>query len=252
MVHLGALPGAPGYAGNIAALQDAAVADALALTNAGFDAVMIENFGDVPFFADHVPQVTIAAMARVTSAVVAHTDVPVGVNVLRNDALGAVAVAAATGARLIRVNVLSGTMYTDQGPIAGRAAEVARERSRLAPHVALLGDVFVKHATPPPGATIEQAAEDLVSRALADAVVVSGPATGREPDMATLKSVRSVIGATPLVVGSGASEANLADLLDVADGVIAGTSIKVDGVTTNPVDAQRAADFVVEARRSRD
>ncbi len=247
MVHLGPLPGAPRYAGDLDGIVSAAVKEADALATAGFDALMIENFGDVPFFADDVPKVTIAAMTRVAAAVHRHVDLPFGVNVLRNDGLGALAVAAASGATLVRINVLSGLMYTDQGPITGRAAEIARARDRLAPTVAILADVFVKHATPPPDLTLEQAAEDLVERGLADALIVSGTSTGRPVDPASLESARRAVGDTPLLVGSGASASNVAALLAVADGVIAGTSLKHEGVTTNPIDPNRAARFVAAA-----
>ncbi|NIW74677.1 MAG: phosphorybosylanthranilate isomerase, partial [Gemmatimonadetes bacterium] len=93
---------------------------------------------------------------------------------------------AATGARFIRVNVLSGSMFTDQGPIVGRAAEVARLRAALHPDLVVLADVMVKHATPPPGLTIEQAAADLWERSGADGIVVSGTGTGRPLQRADL------------------------------------------------------------------
>jgi len=252
MVHLGPLPGAPRYSGDLDGIVSAAVQDAEALANSGFDALMIENFGDVPFFSDDVPKITIAAMTRAAAAVHRHVDLPFGVNVLRNDGLGALAVAAASGAAFIRINVLSGLMYTDQGPITGKAAEIARARDGLAPGVAILADVFVKHAAPPPGLTLEQAAEDLVARGLADAVIVSGTSTGRPVDPASLEAARRAVGDTPLLVGSGAAEHNVSALLAVADGVIAGTSLKHDGVTTNPVDPDRAARFVAAARPSLD
>ncbi|NNC75082.1 MAG: BtpA/SgcQ family protein, partial [Acidimicrobiia bacterium] len=154
MVHLGPLPGAPGFDDDFDNLIEDAVTDAERLEAAGFDGLMIENFGDAPFFADDVPKVTIAAMTRVVSDIAAAVGVPFGVNVLRNDALGALAVAAATDAAFIRVNVLSGQMATDQGPIVGRAAEVARMRRSIAPDTLVLADVFVKHATPPPSLSL--------------------------------------------------------------------------------------------------
>jgi membrane complex biogenesis BtpA family protein len=249
MVHLGPLPGSPRYEGDLDAVIADALTDAGRLREAGFDALMIENFGDAPFFADDVPKVTIAAMARAIAAVADDIDLPVGVNVLRNDALGAIAVAAVTGAAFVRINVLSGLMYTDQGPVVGKAAEVLRARADLAPDTAIMADVFVKHATPPPGLTITQAVADVVERGLADAVIVSGDATGQAPDFAVLQMVRAAAGEKiPLLVGSGATESNAAELLAHADGVIAGTSLKVGGLATRPVDQDRATRFVSAAR----
>ncbi|UCG41039.1 MAG: BtpA/SgcQ family protein [Acidimicrobiia bacterium] len=243
MVHLGALPGAP-TPSPMDEVVAHAVRDAVTLADAGFDAVMVENFGDAPFFADDVPKATIASMTRAIGAVVDAVDIPVGVNVLRNDALGALAVAAATGAAMIRVNVLSGTMYTDQGTIEGRAAEVSRSRAQLCPDVAILADVFVKHATPPPGLTLVQATHDLSGRGGADALIVSGAGTGSAISLDDARVVKKAAPHLPLVVGSGATPETLADLFEVVDGVIVGTSIKVDGVTTNPVDPRRAAALV--------
>ena len=116
MVHLGPLPGAARSV-PLDEVIDRAVSDAVDLVDAGFDALMIENFGDAPFFADDVPKVTIAAMTRAIAAIATQIEVPFGVNVLRNDGLGALAVAAATGAQFIRINVLLGSMSTDPGPI---------------------------------------------------------------------------------------------------------------------------------------
>ncbi|MDQ3781975.1 MAG: BtpA/SgcQ family protein [Actinomycetota bacterium] len=247
MVHLGPLPGSPRFDGAFDRVVSAAVDDAIRLDEAGFDAIAVENFGDAPFFADDVPKVTVAAMTRVLSAIAAVTGRPMVVNVLRNDAAAALAVAAATGAAFVRVNVLAGTMWTDQGPIVGRAAEVTRLRRAISPEVGILADVFVKHATPAPGATIEQAAEELAERALADAIIVSGTSTGRAPDRAMVRQVRAAAPGVPTLVGSGVTEDTVASYLEVADGVIVGTALKADGITTNPVDPVAAKAFVAAA-----
>jgi membrane complex biogenesis BtpA family protein len=247
MVHLGPLPGSPRFAGDLDAVLDAAIADAATLAAAGFDAIGVENFGDAPFFADDVPKVTVAAMTAAVGAVMAASGLPVAVNVLRNDALGALAVAAATGAPFIRVNVLSGSMWTDQGLIHGRAADVARLRAAICPDTAVLADVFVKHALPVPGALLADAVEEVVGRGLADAVVVSGTATGRPPTMDDL--VTAAAAGAPVYVGSGATHDDIAAFLTVAHGVLVGTSIKIDGVTTNPVDPDRASRFAAAVRR---
>src|SRR5206468_486654 len=118
------------------------------LVGAGFDAVIVENFGDAPFAADTVPPETIAVMSIVVDHVVNAVPVPVGVNVLRNDGMAGLAVAAAGGAAFIRVNVLSGVYATDQGMLTGRADELLRYRARIAPTVKIAADVHVKHAQP--------------------------------------------------------------------------------------------------------
>jgi len=231
------------------AVIETAVSEAKELAAAGFPALLVENFGDVPFHSERSEPETVAAMAVAVKAVGHATGLPLGVNVLRNDPLSALAIAAVTGADFIRVNVHTGVMYTDQGPIVGRADEVMRRRAVVAPEVEVWADVMVKHATPPPGLDIGQAAEDTVVRGLADAVIVSGTGTGGEPDMELARLVRPAIPKeTRVVIGSGARPENLGALLEVADTIIVGSSIKIDGVATGAVDPLRAADFVDAAR----
>ena len=249
MVHLPPLPGSPRFEGNLHAVIEFARRDALILKEAGFPALMIENFGDAPFYPDQVPPITVAAMTRAVSTIAAATGLPIGVNVLRNDALAALAIAAATGGSMIRVNVLTGLMNTDQGPIVGKAAEVARERRRLCPNVAILADVFVKHASPPSGLTIEQAGLDTWERGGADALIVSGIGTGAAPDLAEAARLRKAVPDAAILVGSGASAATLGALAEIADGAIVGSSLKVDGRASEQVDPDRAREFVLAAAR---
>jgi membrane complex biogenesis BtpA family protein len=247
MVHLGPLPGSPRFGGDFEAVLADAASDAATLAQAGFEAIMVENFGDSPFYPDDVPKVTVASLTTAVNTVYRASRLPVGVNVLRNDAHGALAVAAATAASFIRVNVLSGTMYTDQGPIVGKAAEVARLRQQICPDVEIMADVFVKHATPPAGLTLESATHDLVERAGADAVVVSGSGTGSPTAVDDIKAVCAA-SSLPVFIGSGATAETIAAILELADGVIVGTDIKLEGVSTNPVDPVRAEAVVKAAR----
>jgi membrane complex biogenesis BtpA family protein len=248
MVHLQALPGSPGFGGSLDEVIESAVSDALTLTEAGFPALMIENFGDTPFFAEEVPPWTVAAMTSAARVIAGAASVPFGVNVLRNDAMAAIGIAAATGAGFIRVNVLTGVMYTDQGPIVGRAAKVLRTRARLAPDVEIWADVMVKHATPPPGLDIAQAAADTAERGLADAVIVSGTGTGAELDVHELTTVRAAVPRdTRVVIGSGAAVENLSKLMGMADSVIVGSALKHDGDPNKGVDPARAEMFAKSA-----
>jgi uncharacterized protein len=244
MIHLQPLPGSPrfgpGAAGaGMARILDAALRDASALASGGVDAVMVENFGDAPFFPDRVPPVTVAAMARCVAAVVEESGLPVGVNVLRNDANAAIAIAVAAGARFIRVNVHTGAMLTDQGWIGGRAHDTLRLRASLAPDVGILADVLVKHAVEPAGLDIADAARDTWHRGLADALIVSGAATGEPTDAARLQGVRAALPHAPLLVGSGMTPDNAAALFGLCDGAIVGSAFQQDGRAGNPVEAGR-------------
>ena len=250
VVHLQALPGAPGFGGSMAAVTSAATTDARVLAEAGFPAVIVENFGDAPFHKERVPPETIAAMAVVARAVRLELPphVEVGINVLRNDARAAVAIAAAADLAFIRVNVLSGAAVTDQGVIEGRAAEVLRDRRRLAPDVRILADVRVKHAAPLAPRPLEEEVHDLVGRGGADAVIVSGTRTGEPADLAELQAVRAAAGDVPVLLGSGTNAETIKRSLQVAHGAIVGSSLKHGGDIQAPIDPDRARDYVLAAR----
>jgi len=248
MVHLRALPGAPLFDGSMDRVIDAALADARAICDGGAAGLVFENFGDRPFVRGRVSAGTVAAMTRVIAEVARAVHLPFGVNVLRNDARSALAIAAATGAAFIRVNVHTGVMFTDQGVIEGEAAETLRMRAALAPHVLVFADHLVKHATPPPGVDVVQSAKDLRLRGLADVVIVSGSETGAAADPGRLALLRDAIDA-PLLIGSGLTAANAGTYTD-ADGAIAGTSIKREGDVDAPVDVRRVEDLM-RAFRSR-
>jgi hypothetical protein len=247
MVHLLPLPGSPGFGGDLGTVVERAVTEASILAEAGFDGVIVENFGDAPFHKNRVPPVTVAAMTRAVHEVRRWVEV-VGVNVLRNDALAAVAIAAATGARFIRVNVLAGAMFTDQGMIEGEADAVARAVRELAPSLVVAADVLVKHAVGPPGLSLEQAALDTWERGGAGALIVSGSGTGRPVDLDELRRVRKTVPEATLLAGSGVTAATIASILELADGVIVGSSLKKDGDPANPVDHDLARSLVKAAR----
>jgi uncharacterized protein len=238
MVHLHPLPGAPAPT-DLTDMLDAACRDALTLTSGGVDAILIENYGDVPFFPDRVPPETVAAMTRAVLEIRRVTHLPLGVNVLRNDARSALAVATATGASFIRVNVHAGAMLTDQGWITSRAHETLRTRAQINAPVAILADVLVKHAVPPWGLDVEAAARDCWERGRADALVVSGTATGAATRADRLEAVRAAVPDAPLLIGSGLNEENAAALLAHADGAIVGSALQAGGRAGGVVELQR-------------
>lgn len=226
MIHLGALPGSPLFV-SMDSVIDKALRDARAIRDGGCDGFVIENFGDRPFTRGRVEAETIAAMTRVIATIASEVQLPFGVNVLRNDALSALAIAAATGAAFIRVNVHTGAMLTDQGIIEGDAYTTLRKRASLAPEVLLFADHLVKHATPIAASDPIQSARDLRLRGLADAVIVTGAETGAAADPSRLRDLRDAIDA-PLLLGSGLTAQNASQFGD-ADGAIVGTSIQRDG-----------------------
>ena len=248
MVHLPALPGSPGHLYPMDEIVTRAVTDARVLQEAGFDAVMVENFGDVPFGPERLDPASVAAMAVAAGAVRRAVNLPMGINALRNDARAALGIAAATGAAFVRVNVHSGVSATDQGLVSGKAHETLRYRKQLGLGIAIFADVHVKHAAPLSEPDIARAAKDTAYRGLADALIVSGRATGDAVEPVDLRRVREAVPDRRLFVGSGATAETVAKLLQLATGVIVGSSIKPGGDPTAPVDLGLAKSFVDAAR----
>lgn len=251
MLHLPPLPGSPRFAGDMAAVLDAVLADALVLAEAGFDGIMLENFGDAPFYPARVPPVTISWMTRLASEVRRIWSGPLGINVLRNDGLAALAIAGAVGAELIRVNVLTGARVADQGLLVAEAHELLRQRRFLGlDAVKIFADVDVKHSSPlGDRRDLADEVHDLIDRGLADSVVVSGSATGRPTDLAQIRAVKTAAGSTPVWVGSGATLETLAALCQEADGVIVGSALKA-GASSAPQAPARAALSTLDRERS--
>src|SRR5438270_930666 len=91
VVHLQPLPGSPHWGGNLKSVIDHALVDARAYQRSGVDAIIVENFGDAPFTKACVAPETVAAMSAAGTAVRTAIKVPLGFNVLRNDARAALA-----------------------------------------------------------------------------------------------------------------------------------------------------------------
>ncbi len=250
VLHLDALPGSPRFTPPLSAIVDRAVREARTLSTCGFDAVMIENFGDVPFVPGPVDAITIAAMTRVAVAV--HDAVPgvaLGINVLRNDARAALAIAAVCGACMIRINVHSGARLTDQGITSGQAHITLRRRQALAlEHVSLWCDVAVKHAAPLAARPLSEEAEELAGRALADAILVTGTGTGARTDSAELATVLQAV-RCPVLIASGCTADNITELMAVTaagrspHGVIVGSALRHGGRAGAPLERDRTHRF---------
>ena len=222
---------------------DQAVQEAELFAQMGVDALIIENFRDIPFYPDRVPHETVAAMSTIAREVVNRVDVPIGINVLRNDADAALSIAAAVGAQFIRINVHNGAVLADQGVIQGKAYETLRKRKALNAQVMILADVAVKHAAPLANLSLEVEARDLSERSLADALIVSGTGTGAETNFNDLKAVKDNTH-LPVLIGSGVTPSNMRTLNSMADGFIVGSYFKKDGKVTNEVDPTRVQEFV--------
>lgn len=249
VVHLPALPGAPCHQLSMEEIIERAVADASVLRDAGFDALIIENFGDVPFSKDSLTPASVAALAVVADHARRAATLPLGINALRNDARSALGIAAAMGASFIRVNVHTGVSATDQGLIEGRAAETLRYRKQLGRRIAIFADVHVKHARPLSQPDLASAARETAYRGLADALIVTGSATGEPVDADDLKCVQTAVPDRRVYVGSGVTTESVRSLIDMSAGVIVGTAIKKGRDTSGPIDAGLAQALIHAAGR---
>ncbi|WP_107666398.1 photosystem I biogenesis protein BtpA [Cyanothece sp. BG0011] len=248
VVHLLPLPTSPRWGGSLTAVIERAEQEATALAAGGVDGIIVENFFDAPFTKEKVDPVVISAMTLIVDRIKNLVVVPVGINLLRNDAVGAMAIASTINAQFIRVNVLTGIMATDQGLIEGNAHELLRYRRQLDADVAILADVLVKHARPLGTPNLTTAVQDTIERGLADGVILSGWATGSPPSLEDLELATAAAQGTPVFIGSGADWDNIGKLMTAADGVIVASSLKRNGKISEPVDPIRVAQFVEAAK----
>ena len=250
VIHLPALPGSPRSTLTAAECARSAADDARILADAGYDAIVVENFGDAPFFAAKVPAVTVAAMTACAVAVRASApSVPLGINVLRNDGEAALSIAVCTGATFVRINVLTGARVTDQGIVQGDAAGTLRLRRALSgEQVAIWADVDVKHSAPL-GAPrpLVQEVEDLTKRGMADVVLVTGEGTGKGVDLEKLAAVKRA-SSKPVLVASGATLATLSALATSSDGVVVGSALRAGGIPGGSIHAALAQEFAAAFR----
>jgi len=238
MIHLKPLPGSLNYS-TFEDVLEYSFRDAEALVSGGIDGLLIENFMDSPFYPKRVPPHVISCMSLIVWEIKKRFNIPIGVNVLRNDVMAALAIASTTGAEFIRANVHIGCVVTDQGILEGEAYKTIRYREFLRSNVMIFADVAVKHGRLLYDIPIAQLARDIYYRGKADALIITGPQTGVEVNLEDLIRVREAVPEAPIIVGSGINPFNITRLLKYADGAIVGTYLKKDGVVWNPVDIER-------------
>ncbi|MCD7736384.1 MAG: BtpA/SgcQ family protein [Lachnospiraceae bacterium] len=245
MVHCLPLPGTCGFDGNYSKIMDRAVEDAITLEKAGVDALIVENMGDTPFAA-LLDKAQITALTAAAVKVREAVKIPIGIDAAFNDCEVSLSIAAMCGASFIRVPVFVDTVLFSDGIIYPCARKCMNfRRSMGLEHVRILADVQVKHANMlNPQITVEMSAKDAVSNG-ADGIIVTGAVVGAETPIDMLKRVQKVV-KVPVFAGSGVNRSNIHDQLQIADGCIIGSSLKKDGILTNPIDYDLVRE-VVEA-----
>ncbi|HHO50199.1 MAG TPA: BtpA/SgcQ family protein [Deltaproteobacteria bacterium] len=237
MVHLQPLPGSPGWGGSMERILKAALVDAQLLLEGGCDALLVENMGDVPYLRGAVQPATVAAMAIATERIVA-LGAPTGVQLLAAANLQALGVATAAGATFLRVEAFAYAHVADEGWLDACAGPLLRGRAALGAGVQIWADVQKKHAAHAVTAdlSLQQLAEGSAFCG-ADALIVTGSATGAATDPADVSAVARA--RLPGVVGSGVTPADAGVLARIADGLIVGSALKQGGDWRAPVDPAR-------------
>jgi membrane complex biogenesis BtpA family protein len=251
MVHVPPLPGSPGNDRDLEAIATWVLRDVQTLVEGGVDGLLLENLGDTPYYPMRVPPHTIAFMTVLARELRQAFPVPLGINVLRNDAFAALAIATAVGAAFIRVNVYTGARLTDQGLVQGEAHELLRYRKLLGSAAKVFADVAVKHSAALAARGLEEEVEETIQRGRADAIIVSGAATGVPPSATEVRAAKRAAGPTPVFLGSGVSLANVEALFPCADGAIVGTAFKEGGLLSSPVSAPDVRAFMVKVKALR-
>jgi len=250
MAHFPGLPGRPRHdrdAGRTR-LLDVVGRDLEVLQDAGVDAVLFCNEADIPYQLSVGPEIP-AAMAAVIGELLSSIRVPFGVNILW-DAKASLAVARATGAAFIR-EVLTGVYESDIGLIAPALGDLAAYRDAIgASDVALFGNITPEFASSIGTRSVAERARSSSFLGL-DAILISGPEAGVPFAMSDLREAKAAVPGTPVLANTGARAEDLAEILAIADGVVVGTSLKLDGVTWNPVDPARARRFMEAASQIR-
>jgi membrane complex biogenesis BtpA family protein len=244
MVHIGALPGAPGYdaVGGVDKLVEGVLADIERLQAGGVDALMFGNENDRPYVFK-APLEGVAAMTAVVQAAKPHMKIPFGVNYLW-DPSASVAIGAVTGASFVR-EIFTGLFASDMGLWQPDAAAAARLRKQLGrPDMKMLFNINAEFAYSLDQRPIELRAKSAVFSSLADAILVSGPITGHPVEASQLRGVREAVTDVPVLANTGVTIDNVRDIFALADGAIIGTHFKVDGNTWNPIDGDRVKRFM--------
>jgi uncharacterized protein len=243
MCHLHALPGRPRHdaAAGIDGIVERLTHDVAALQDAGVDGLLFCNEHDIPYQL-RVGHEAVAAMAAAIGRLRAELRLPFGVDLLW-DPRAALAVARATGAAFVR-EVFTGVYESDMGLMAPSLGELAAYRHQIgADGVALFTNITPEFSRSVSGRPVAERARSAAFLGV-DALLVSGQMAGVSADLEDLREAKDAAPAVPLLANTGVSEENLGRILKVADGVIVGTSLKVDRMIWNPVDPARARRLV--------
>lgn len=251
VVHLPPLPGAPLYdePAGISGILERVTSDVDELVRGGVDGLLFCNAGDRPYTLTAAFEAVAAMTALITQ--VAPRDIPFGIDFMM-DAKASLAIALATGAAFVRI-VRTGVYDSDMGLWNTDAATVLRYRRAIgAQHVRVFCNITPEFAVPLGARSVQSLAVSAVFTALADAILVAGPMAGAAPDLSEVREARAAVGEqVPVLMNTGARVDNIRRFLQVADGVLVGSSLRVEGYSGNPIEAARVQAFMAAVRHAR-
>ena len=250
MVQLSPLPGSSRYkGGRIDVTLDDAVKEAQTLSSNGVDVLMVQNLGDLPVGA-RATSAQVAWMARIAAEIRSHFSLPVGLNLLENDAEAMLAVASAARADFVRIKVYVGAMMTPFGVESGQAFAAIRARNACdAGEVAIFADVHDRTGAPIASGGFAEDVEHAIRLGGADGLVLTGKS--HEETLALINVARKGVGAAPILVGGGVNAKNVAEVARVADGVIVSSSLKDSNDAFGKIGPAKVQAFMEEVRRAR-
>lgn len=228
MVHLLPLPGSAGFDGDMEKVYNRALEDAKTLKENGINMLMVENFNDGPYGkALTIEQTT--ALAAVTAVVKRETNLPVGIDAAFCDYKAALAGAKAAMADFVRLAVFVDTVVCFAGILEPCCSYAVPYRKSIGgENIKIFADVQVKHSHMLlKDVDIVESAQVAQSSG-ADAIIVTGLATGSETPIETVKRVKAAV-KCPVIIGSGLNAQNAKSQLSIADAAIVGSSLKTDG-----------------------
>lgn len=244
MIHLKPLPGTPDYDGDLNSVYESALEDLKKLQEAGFKYAIVENMGDEPFTTKKLDLLTYSAYLKILTLLKEKAKLKLGVSIQMNHWKEMLFSCHTTNCEFIRIGAFAEERMALEGKIGPCAGELLRLKKQIDSNIKIAADIQVKHTV----STVEGFETEYILKTaskFADYIVATGAETGKPIDENYLKELRELTDKS-IWVGSGVNEKNIKNILKHSDGVIVGTSIKKDNITTNPVDFEKAKRIIIE------
>lgn len=242
MIHLKPLPTSPNNKYSVDEIIYYALRDLKTLEEAGIEYAIVENVFDTPY-STKISMELMVTFTHIFTVLENNTKINLGVNIHATSGTEEMLVASVCGAQFIRAESFVEHRHTSTGLLKPMAADLMRTKARMHSDVKVFADVNVKESRPVYAQNIEETIPEALA-AGADAIIVTGLATGKPPLPSEIKNLKELTPDKPLLIGSGVSAENISELMKYADGVIVGSSIKEDGDITKPVSLERTVELL--------